>query len=99
MTDEFVKNIITLELEDDTTLECEVIDFLQVEDQKYVLLYPIKEEEDDDGEILVYRYEEDEEGNPILSNIESDEEYERVDEAFAALEAEWEEEDEEEDEE
>ena len=97
MTDEFVKDIITLELEDDTTLECEVIDFLQVEDQEYVLLYPIKEEED--GEILVYRYEEDEEGNPILSNIESDEEYALVDEAFAALEAEWEEEDEEEDEE
>ena len=97
MTDEFVKDIITLELEDDTTLECEVIDFLQVEDQEYVLLYPIKEEED--GEILVYRYEEDEEGNPILSNIESDEEYALVDEAFAALEAKWEEEDEEEDEE
>lgn len=87
MADEFVKDIITLDLDDDTQLECEVLDFLEVDGQEYVLLYPIKEEED--GEVLVYRYDEDEEENPILSNIETDEEYEKVAEAFDALEAEW----------
>ena len=87
MADEFVRDIITLDLDDDTQLECEVLDFLEVDDQEYVLLYPLKE--DEDGEVLVYRYEEDEDENPILSNIETDEEYEKVAEAFDALEEEW----------
>ena len=87
LEDEFVRDIITLDLDDDTQLECEVLDFLEVDGQEYVLLYPIKEEED--GEVLVYRYDEDEEENPILSNIETDEEYEKVAEAFDALEEEW----------
>ena len=97
MTDEFVKDIITLELDDNTTLECEVLDFLEVDDQEYVFLYPLKEEED--GEVLAYRYDEDEEGNPILGNIESEEEFEKVAEAYDALEEEWEDEFFEEDEE
>ena len=87
MADEFIRDIITLDLDDDTQLECEVLDFLEVDDQEYVLLYPLKE--DEDGEVLVYRYEEDEDENPILSNIETDEEYEQVAEAFDALEEEW----------
>ena len=90
MADEFERGIITLDLEDGTQMECEVLDFLEVDDQEYVLLYPIKEEED--GEVLVYRYDEDEEENPILTNIETDEEYEKVAEAFDALEEEWDEE-------
>ena len=97
MTDEFVKDIITLELDDNTTLECEVLDFLEVDDQEYVFLYPLKEEED--GEVLAYRYDEDEEGNPILGNIESEEEFEKVAEAYDALEEEWDDEFFEEDEE
>ena len=96
MSEEFVRDIITLDLEDDTTIECEVLDFLEVDGKEYVLLYPIKEEED--GEVLVYRYEEDEDEKPILSNIETDEEYELVAAAFDALEEEWEEEDEEDEE-
>ena len=90
MADEFEIGIITLDLDDGTQMECEVLDFLEVDDQEYVLLYPIKEEED--GEVLVYRYDEDEEENPILTNIETDEEYEKVAEAFDALEEEWDEE-------
>lgn len=90
MADEFERGIITLDLDDGTQMECEVLDFLEVDDQEYVLLYPIKEEED--GEVLVYRYDEDEEENPILTNIETDEEYEKVAEAFDALEEEWDEE-------
>ena len=87
MADEFVRDIITLDLDDGTQLECEVLDFLEVDGQEYVLLYPLKEEED--GEVLVYRYDEDEEENPILSNIENDEEFEKVSEAYNALEEEW----------
>ena len=87
MADEFERGIITLDLDDGTQMECEVLDFLEVDDQEYVLLYPIKEEED--GEVLVYRYDEDEEENPILSNIENDEEFEKVSEAYNALEVEW----------
>ena len=90
MADEFERDIITLDLDDGTQMECEVLHFLEVDDQEYVLLYPIKEEED--GEVLVYRYDEDEEENPILTNIETDEEYEKVAEAFDALEEEWDEE-------
>ena len=90
MDNEFVRDIITLDLDDGSQIECEVLDFLMVDECEYVFLYPLKEEEDD--EVLVYRYEEDENGDPVLANIETDEEYERVAEAFNALEEEWDEE-------
>ena len=42
-------------------------------------------EENEAGEVFIYRYSEDSEGNPSLDNIEDDEEYEAVSDRFDEL--------------
>ena len=42
-------------------------------------------EENEEGEVFIYRYSEDSEGNPSLDNIEDDEEYEAVADRFDEL--------------
>lgn len=70
--------VITLELDDDTVLECVVVSIFPVEENDYIALLPIDEMNNDEGELLIYRYEESEEGEPLLTNIETDEEYDAV---------------------
>ena len=76
-------DIITLTLDDDTEVECEVIGIFEAEGREYIALVPV--EEDEESDLYIYRYLEDEEGNPVLDNIESDEEFEKVGEAFDEL--------------
>ena len=84
----FEKNEITLDLDDGSQVVCDVIALFPVEEYEYIALYPQKEEED--GEVLIYRFSEAEDGTPILANIETDEEFELVAEAFDELQDEWE---------
>ena len=70
--------IITLELDDDTVLECVVVSIFPVEENDYIALLPIDEMNNDEGELLIYRYAESDEGEPLLTNIETDEEYDAV---------------------
>ena len=76
-------DMITLTMDDDTEVQCEVIGFFEVEENEYIALLPMDDEEE--GEVYIYRYSEDEEGNPVLDNIESDEEFEKAGEAFDEL--------------
>lgn len=77
---------VTLELDDNTTVECAVITILTVDEQDYIVLLPLDEDgENEDGEVWIYRYfedEEDENAEPRLECIEDDSEYEKVAEAF-----------------
>ncbi len=73
---------VTLELDDGRSLECDILSIFTVGEQDYIALVPMEE---DDPDVLVYRYEEEEDGTPVLSNIESDEEYEKVAERFDEL--------------
>lgn len=73
---------VTLELDDDTELECQVIMIFEVNDRDYIALLPTEGEEYENGEVYLYRYEEDADGEPSLDNIESEEEYEMVADAF-----------------
>lgn len=73
---------VTLELDDDTELECQVIMIFEVNDRDYIALLPLEGEEYENGEVFLYRYSEDEEGNPELDNIETEEEYDMVADAF-----------------
>lgn len=78
------ENRISLVLDDDSELICDVIGVFSLDEedeQEYIALLPVDEEDDD---VLIYRYKEDEEGLH-LDNIESDEEYEAVAEAFDEL--------------
>ncbi|MEG0805059.1 MAG: DUF1292 domain-containing protein [Lachnospiraceae bacterium] len=85
-TDEDI--VVTLELDDGSEVECEIITIFDFKEKSYIVLIPITEEdedEDSESEIFIYSYAEDEEGNPVLTNIEDDDEYEQVTEHFDEL--------------
>ncbi len=79
---------VTVETDSGENVECRILTIFSVtEDQDYIALIPVDENDDDDpdGTVYLYRYFEDEEGNPSIDNIESDEEYYMVSEVFAEL--------------
>lgn len=76
---------VTLSLDDGTDLECMVLTIFPVEEYQYIALLPVNDLEQEEGEILLYRFKELENGELDLANIESDEEYEKVADAFDEL--------------
>ena len=78
---------VTLDMDDGTQVECEILTIFDVNDQDYIALLPLDEdgEENEEGTVYIYRYFEDAEGNPSLENIADDEEYEAVEERFDEL--------------
>ena len=80
--EEAEETTVTLTLDDDTTLECIVINIFQAGDKEYIALLPMEGEAAEDGEVYLYRYSEDEDGQPNLENIADDEEFEIVSDAF-----------------
>ncbi len=84
--DEAEEMTVELELDDGTIVNCAVVTILTVESKDYIVLLPIKEEEDnEDGEVWFYRYHEnpdDPNEEPELDYIEDDDEYEKVADAF-----------------
>lgn len=94
MADNNIKNqnvddeamFVTLDLDDGTQVECEILTIFDVNGQDYIALLPLAENDDEDGEeVFIYRYSEDEDGNPSLDNIEDDDEYEAVADRFDEL--------------
>ncbi|MBE5900552.1 MAG: DUF1292 domain-containing protein [Lachnospiraceae bacterium] len=84
--------MVTLELEDGSTLPCEILTIFDIGEQSYIVLEPqdeVYDEETDEYEIYVYRYFEDEDDEDgvgyHLENIEDDDEYERVAERLDEL--------------
>lgn len=81
---------ITLELEDDTTLECDVILIFELEDydQDYVALYPCSGEPD---EVYLMRCEYDGGDEMSIEEIDDEEEFNLVSDTFDAImeEEEW----------
>ena len=79
--------LVTLDLDDGSQAECEILTIFTVGERDYIALLPLNDagEPNDDGEIFIYRYEEDEEGNAVLDNIQEDDEYEAVSDRFDEL--------------
>lgn len=79
--------LVTLELDDGSHVECEILTIFTVGEQDYIALLPLddKGEANDEGEVFIYRYSEDEAGNPDLENIADDDEYEAVSDRFDEL--------------
>lgn len=79
--------LVTLEMDDGTTAECEILTIFEVNEQDYIALLPLDEQgtPNEEGTVYIYRYQEDEDGNPSLDNIMDDEEYEAVEERFDEL--------------
>ena len=78
---------VTLDLDDGSSVECQILTIFEAEGRDYIALLPLDENGDDneDGEVFIYRYSEDAEGNPSLENIEDDDEYEVVSDRFDEL--------------
>ena len=68
---------VTLTLEDDSELECNILGTFDVDDNDYIALVPI-----DSDEALIYKFSQDDEGNITLSLIEQDEEFQKASNAF-----------------
>lgn len=79
--------LVTLDLDDGSQVECEILTIFTVGEQDYIALLPLddKGEPNEDGEVFIYRYSEDAEGSPSLENIASDDEYEAVADRFDEL--------------
>ena len=75
---------VTLDLDDGTSVECAILTILEVDDQDYIVLVPVDENDEpiEEGEVFIYRYYEEEDGNPSLDNIDNDDEFDRVSECF-----------------
>lgn len=80
--DEILESTVTLTLDDDVEVECAVISVYEAAGRQYIALLPLGTEEEDNGEVYLYRYSEDESGEPVLDNIEDDDEYEIAADAF-----------------
>ena len=72
--------MITLNMEDGSEVNCAVLGIFEVEEQDYIALLPIDEEmlESDESNGFIFRYSEDEDGCPVLEGIEDDDEFEMV---------------------
>ena len=72
---------VTLTLDNDEELECDVLTIFSAGTHEYIALLPLDEngEANESGDVFIYRYEEID-GEPNLSNIEEDEEYDAFDE-------------------
>ena len=79
--------MVTITLDDDSEMDCEIVVIFEVDGRDYIALMPV----DDNGNfieelgILLYRYFELEDGSPVIDNIESDEEAGIVSEVFEEL--------------
>ena len=61
---------VTLTLDDDSEIECVVLNIFSAGDREYIALLPMEGAESEEGEVYLYRYSEDENGQPNLENIE-----------------------------
>ena len=80
--EEFEEGTVTLTLDDDTEVECAIVAIFPAGDKEYIALLPLGGEEEEEGEVYIYRYMEDENGEPSVENIDSDEEYDIAADAF-----------------
>ncbi len=82
---EFTEDTITLYLDNDQEVECDILAIFPIKDQFYIALMPQSPVEGyDEGEYFLYRYASD--GNNVeLSDIETDAEWEAVEDKFEEL--------------
>ena len=83
--DIYEKDEVTLELDDGTSLKCDVIGiFPGPDDREYIAVTPQEWEGDDDAVVYLYRFWEnpDDEDDIRLDDIETDEEFEAASKAY-----------------
>lgn len=73
---------VTLTLEDDSEIECEVVTVFEAAGKSYIALLPLEGPDQDTGNVYLYGFKEVEGGEPELIDITDDEEYEAAADAF-----------------
>ena len=77
---------VTLDLDDGSSVECQILTIFEADGRDYIALLPLDENgENEDGEVWFYRYSENENDpneEPVLDYIDDDDEYEAVADAF-----------------
>ncbi|MBO4399294.1 MAG: DUF1292 domain-containing protein [Lachnospiraceae bacterium] len=73
---------VTLFLDNEEQVECDVIAIFPARDGEYIALAP--QQEEGEAQVYLYRFKDnpDDETSPILENIEGDDEFDEVSEAF-----------------
>ena len=79
------ESTVTLTLDDGTELECAVVAIFPAGSNEYIALLPLEQDDEEEGEVFLYRFIQKENHEIDLINIESDEEYELVTDAFEEL--------------
>ncbi len=78
--------ILTINLDNNETLDCQILSILTVEGQDYIYLMPPDNYKGtDEGEFFIYKYFEDENEEITLDNNLTDEEFDKAADAFDAL--------------
>ena len=79
--------MVTITLEDDSELDCEIIIIFEIDGQDYIALMPVDENGNflEEMGVLLYRYYERADGTPFLDNIESNDEASLVADTFEEL--------------
>ncbi len=81
----YIEDTITLYLDDNVEVECDILAIFPIKEQFYVALMPQTSIDGyEPGEYFFYRYQSDGE-NVELSDIETDEEWEAVEDKFEEL--------------
>ncbi len=83
--EELEDETVTLVLEDDTEVECDVLAIFPVEEKSYVALLPTDGPDAEEGNVYLYRYTENENGEPEISDIEDEGEFNAASEVFNEL--------------
>lgn len=84
--DDFSKMTVTLELEDDTTLECDVLLVFEENKRRYIAVVPTHQlESEEEADVYFYRLEGMTMDQLALNNIEDEEEYQDVAERFEEI--------------
>lgn len=78
MTENERDEVVVLTDDEGNEFEFQIIDVLEVEGNRYAVLFPLDDEEADDDEALIMRLETDEDGDDVLVDIEDDQEWEKV---------------------
>lgn len=73
---------VTITLDDDTDVECDVVTVVTANEKDYVVLLPQKGPDAENGSVWIYRLKITDGAEPDLEYIESDEEYEAAADAF-----------------
>lgn len=83
--DAYSKMTVTLDLDNGSAMECDVVSVFVENDQNYIALTPTGKAEDGAAEVYFYRLEGASEDELSIGNIEDDEEYQDVAERFEEL--------------